>query len=69
VVTKPTSSWRVLNTFDVVPLLPPERIYDGLSQTYSYYRHVDEWLPLAFLRGSIVANHALANYITALERG
>jgi triacylglycerol lipase len=67
VATSVRSSWRVLNAFDVVPLLPPEKIYDALQLQYFYYRHVDTWLPLGFVKGGIVANHALANYITALE--
>jgi triacylglycerol lipase len=61
------SSWRVLNTYDIVPLLPPERIFDGLHRRYCYYRHVDEWLPITFLKGGVQANHALANYIAALQ--
>jgi len=67
VLKRPVSSWRILNTFDVVPLMFPERIYDALNKRYWYYRHVDEWLPLGFFKGGIAANHDLANYITALE--
>ena len=59
------TSWRVLNVFDVVPLLPPESIFDG--STTLQYKHVAEWKPIAFLKGGFAENHALGNYIAELE--
>jgi triacylglycerol lipase len=59
--------WRVLNTLDLVPLLPPEDIFDGLQLLH--YQHVDEWDPITFLGGGVAGNHALANYVKKLKAG
>jgi triacylglycerol lipase len=57
--------WRVLNTLDVVPVLPPEQIFDG-KETLQF-KHVDEWEPITFLKGLVDQNHSLANYIAKLQ--
>jgi triacylglycerol lipase len=59
------TSWRVLNTLDVVPLLPPEKIFDGAALLH--YQHVNEWDPITFFKGGVAGNHALANYIGKLQ--
>jgi triacylglycerol lipase len=69
VAANPANSWRVANSFDVVPLLPPEEIYDALELQYFYYEHVTDVVRIGFLKGGIVGNHALANYIAALQGG
>jgi triacylglycerol lipase len=63
----PAATWRVVNMFDVVPLLPPEKVLDALHGSYFYYQHVGDTLRLGFLKGGIAANHALANYVAAVE--
>jgi triacylglycerol lipase len=62
-----TESWRVANSFDLVPMQPPEKIYDAIQEQYYYFQHVDAVLRIGFIKGGIVANHALANYIAALQ--
>jgi triacylglycerol lipase len=66
---KVASSWRVLNTYDLVPLLPPEQIFDAVHRRTYSYRHVKDWHALGFFRGGIAGNHMLANYVTALRGG
>ena len=60
-------SWRVINAFDIVPLLPPEQIYDALQQRYFHYQHISNKFPIAFRKGGILANHRLVNYLGALQ--
>jgi triacylglycerol lipase len=57
--------WRVLNTLDVIPLVPPEEIFDGTRELE--FKHVDEWEPITFLKGLFAENHSLTNYIEALK--
>lgn len=57
--------WRVLNTLDVVPLVPPEKIFDGTKELH--FQHVDEWQPITFLKGFVAENHSLTNYIQKLS--
>jgi len=57
--------WRILNTLDLVPLLPPEDIFDGVQLLH--YQHVDEWDPITFVGGGVAGNHALANYVRKLQ--
>jgi triacylglycerol lipase len=59
--------WRVLNTLDVVPLVPPEKIFDGTRELH--FKHVDEWQPITFLKGLFAENHSLTNYIEKLKSG
>jgi triacylglycerol lipase len=67
VVTKNTSSWRIVNMFDLVPLLPPERIFDPLKLKTYFYQHVADVLLIGFLKGGAIENHSLDNYIEALQ--
>jgi triacylglycerol lipase len=62
-------SWRVVNAFDLVPLLPPEQIFDPLAVKKSYsFQHVEDVVRVGFLKGGARANHSLVNYIEALEQ-
>ncbi len=61
------NSWRVFNTFDVVPFMPPEEISANQRHKDIRYRHVATPYRLAFSKGSVLANHALANYRLALQ--
>jgi triacylglycerol lipase len=63
-----TSSSRIVNMFDLVPLLPPEKVFDPISEQYFYYRHVDEWFPIGFLKGGVQENHALQNYAAKVRQ-
>ena len=67
-VTSTIWSWRVVNMFDLVPLLPPRDIYDPLDDTTYYYQHVTDYVPIAFFKGGAIANHRLENYIAAIEQ-
>jgi triacylglycerol lipase len=67
-VTSPIYSWRVVNMFDIVPLLPPRDIFDPLDITMYYYQHVTDYVPVAFFKGGAIANHRLENYIEAIEK-
>jgi triacylglycerol lipase len=67
-VKNPTISWRVVNMFDLVPLLPPKDIYDLFDVTTYYYQHVTNDLLLAFFKGGAIDNHDLNNYIEALQQ-
>jgi triacylglycerol lipase len=67
-VTDQTCSWRVVNMFDIVPLLPPKDIYDLFDDKTYYYDHVTNYLLVAFSKGGAVANHDLGNYIEAIQQ-
>jgi triacylglycerol lipase len=60
------TSWRVLNVLDVVLLLPPEDIFDGVKLLH--YKHVAEWKPIMFLKGGVAENHALGNYVEKMKK-
>lgn len=68
IVTAQTQSWRVVNMFDLVPLLPPKDIFDLLDSTTYFYQHVTNDLLVAFSKGGAIANHNLENYIAALKQ-
>ena len=65
-VTAQTRSWRVVNMYDLVPLLPPKDIFDLLDVKTYYYTHVTNDLLLAFFKGGAIDNHDLSNYIEAI---
>ncbi len=67
IVTGPTCSWRVVNMFDLVPLLPPKDIFDLIDATTYFYQHVTNVAMVAFFKGGAIANHDLGNYIEAIE--
>jgi triacylglycerol lipase len=68
IVTSPIYSWRIVNMFDIVPLLPPKDIFDPFEFKTYYYQHVTEYVPVAFIKGGAIANHRLENYIEAIEQ-
>ena len=65
-VTRPTASWRIVNMFDLVPLLPPKDIFDLIDDTTYFYQHVTNVVMVAFFKGGVIANHDLGNYIEAI---
>ena len=67
-ITSPLSSWRVVNMFDIVPLLPPEDIFDPFDNKQYKYKHVTDCVLIGFLKGGAIANHRLENYIEVIEQ-
>jgi triacylglycerol lipase len=67
-VTSTICSWRVVNMFDLVPLLPPRDIFDPLDNKTYFYQHVTDFVPVAFFKGGAIANHRLENYIEAIQK-
>jgi triacylglycerol lipase len=68
VVTSQTQSWRVVNMFDLVPLLPPKDIFDVFDDTTYFYEHVTNYVLIGFIKGGAIANHDIANYIEAIKQ-
>jgi len=66
VAVSPPSSWRVCNMRDVVPMLPPERIFDLAQLTDHHYQHPNDAFRIDFRAGNILENHKLVNYQAAL---
>jgi triacylglycerol lipase len=61
------NSIRIVNTNDIVPLLPPTVVHPPLSNELLYYRHVKNPVAIAVQTGSIKGNHLVENYIKGLE--
>ena len=67
VVKTNSSSWRIVNMFDLVPMLPPEKIIDPWEFKTLFYEHVSDVQLLGFVKGGALANHSLDNYIAAMQ--
>ncbi|WP_195576515.1 lipase family protein [Paenibacillus sp. 1001270B_150601_E10] len=61
-------SYRVINPFDVVPLVPPTVLQLPRSERSYYYLHVSEAVSLPFQNGSIANNHVISSYYQALSK-
>ena len=61
-------SYRVYNTFDAVPLLPPQTYKPPRKETTYRYMHVKEGIPLQFNNGSVSANHVIGSYYRELAK-
>ncbi len=61
------NSMRIVNTNDIVALLPPIMIHPPLSNLLLYYKHVKNLVKVTFQTGSIAGNHTIENYINALR--
>ena len=61
------NSVRIVNTNDIVPLLPPAVVHPPLSNELLYYRHVKDLLTIAVQTGSILGNHLVENYVNGLR--
>ncbi|GFZ96910.1 lipase [Paenibacillus marchantiophytorum] len=60
--------YRIYNTNDIVPDLPPV-IYKSLRTDKIYhYLHVKKAVELTFQAGSVAANHAIGNYFAELTK-
>ncbi len=62
------NSIRVVNTNDIVTLLPPAVVHPPLSNELLYYRHVKDLVAITVQTGSISGNHLLENYVEGLRR-
>ena len=62
------NSIRIVNTNDIVPLLPPVSVKPPLSNQLLYYRHVKDLVPITIQTGNIAGNHIVENYIEGLRR-
>lgn len=61
------NSIRFVNTNDIIPLLPPKKIYYPLSGKYISYRHVKKQVSFSQQTGTISGNHSIYTYIRGLE--
>lgn len=60
-------SVRIVNTNDIVPLLPPAVVHPPLSNDLLYYRHVKGLVPITIQTSSITRNHLVESYMEGLE--
>lgn len=60
--------YRIYNTNDIVPDLPPFIYLSPRTDTVYHYLHVKKGVELTFQGGSVSANHAISNYFTALAK-
>lgn len=62
------NSERIVNIYDVIPMLPPEQITIPFIERTIYYSHVKDRFPVAAQTGSLKKNHSLKTYIDALNK-
>ena len=62
-----TRSWIINNNQDIVTHLPPPVVVQPSGIPLRLYEHVDSQYLIEFNAGGIVANHDLANYMSALN--
>ncbi|QOR65990.1 lipase family protein [Cytobacillus suaedae] len=61
------NSIRVVNTNDIIPMLPPKRLYNPFTGKYSSYRHVSKQVSFSHQTGTLRGNHSIYTYIKGLE--
>lgn len=61
------NSVRIVNTNDIVPLLPPAVVHPPLSSELLYYRHVKDLITITVQTGSITGNHLVENYVEGIK--
>ena len=61
------NSVRIVNTNDIVSLLPPTVVHPPLSSELLYYRHVKDLVTITVQTGSITGNHLMENYIAGVN--
>jgi triacylglycerol lipase len=62
-----SNSVRIVNTNDIVALLPPAAVRPPFSNQLLYYRHVKELVTITVQTGSIAGNHLMDAYISGLK--
>lgn len=60
--------YRMYNTNDIVPELPPFIYLSPRTETIYHYLHVKKGVELTFQGGSVSANHSISNYFTELAK-
>ncbi|NOV02494.1 lipase family protein [Paenibacillus planticolens] len=60
--------YRIYNTNDIVPELPPIIYKSPRTDQVYHYLHVKKGAELTFQAGSVSANHAIGNYFTELAK-
>ena len=61
------NSIRIVNTNDIVPLLPPVAVRPPLSNDLMYYKHVKDLVTISVQTGSIMGNHLVENYVEGIK--
>lgn len=60
--------YRIYNTNDLVPLLPPFIYRSPRTDKVYHYIHVKKGVELTFQGGSVSANHVISNYFAELAK-
>lgn len=60
--------YRIYNTNDIIPELPPFIYKSPRTGTVYHYLHVKKGTQLTFQGGSVSANHVISNYFTELGK-
>ena len=60
-------SMRIVNTNDIVTMLPPAVIQPPLSNDIIYYRHVNNLVAISSPTGGMVKDHFMESYIAGLR--
>jgi triacylglycerol lipase len=61
------ASFRIVNTFDLIPKLPPGTLYWPIDKVF-HYKHVKAGINLAEQKGTVHLNHSLDTYIEGLKK-
>ncbi|KHF38949.1 hypothetical protein LQ50_18095 [Halalkalibacter okhensis] len=60
-------SFRFLNIYDIVPLLPPESIYSPLSDQMYHYQHIKDAETFGIQTDTLRGNHSIYTYIKGVK--
>jgi triacylglycerol lipase len=63
---KVANNWRIYNEYDLVTRVPPQTYDSPITGRSWRYEHVRRGYRLNFLRGSLLRNHDMTDYFTAL---
>ncbi|QOY35624.1 lipase family protein [Anaerobacillus isosaccharinicus] len=61
-------SIRFVNSSDIIPMLPPQKIHCPFTKKYWNYQHVPKQVKFSIQAGSIQKNHALSTYKKGIEK-
>ncbi|MCT8138250.1 lipase family protein [Anaerobacillus sp. CMMVII] len=59
---------RFINSHDIIPMLPPQKIYCPFTKRSWNYQHVPKQVKFSLQAGSIRNNHALTTYKKGIQR-
>jgi triacylglycerol lipase len=60
-------SYRFVNIYDIVPLLPPESIYSPLADQTYYYQHIKDADTFGIQTDTLSGNHSIYTYIKGVK--